>query len=190
MVREKASRARMVSVGGIGLTGARAHLKDGDLDGDDHARLILGPGVVLLAEHHDVHTLGRRKGRERRDGQRSGKSKARGLGASRVAKRVRVSARRETRAGRCRRARCAPSAPVGRRDTHEVSDARSCGAFGRSRDPRASPRQRHPTPVSPAFRSLRFTACVRGKRRKIAPWHQAPDRWEGRGSPCPPRWRA
>ena len=61
------------------MTGARAHLKDGDLDGNDRARLILGPGVVLLAEHHDVHTLGRRKGREGRDGQRSGKSKARGL---------------------------------------------------------------------------------------------------------------
>ena len=36
------------------MTGARAHLKDGDLDGNDRARLILGPGVVLLAEHHDV----------------------------------------------------------------------------------------------------------------------------------------
>lgn len=34
-----------------------SHLEDGDLDGDDHAGLVRGPGVVLLAEHHDVHTL-------------------------------------------------------------------------------------------------------------------------------------
>ena len=39
------------------LGGTRAHLEDGDLDGDDGARLVLGPGVVLLAEHHDVHAL-------------------------------------------------------------------------------------------------------------------------------------
>ena len=48
--------------------GTRAHLEDGDLDGDDGARLVLGPGVVLLAEHHDVHavlTEGRAHGRRR-----------------------------------------------------------------------------------------------------------------------------
>ena len=53
------------------LGGTRAHLEDGDLDGDDGARLVLGPGVVLLAEHHDVHTLGKEgKGGKGRDGQR------------------------------------------------------------------------------------------------------------------------
>ena len=40
-----------------GVTRGSTHLEDGDLDGDDHAGLVLGPGVVLLAEHHDVHTL-------------------------------------------------------------------------------------------------------------------------------------
>ena len=122
-----------------------------------------------------MYTLGRRKGRERRDGQRSGKSKLEGW--ARVEwRKVRAPARRETRAGRCRRARCAPSAPVGRRDTHEVSDrARAARSGGRVIH------ARHPGSVTrrPSRRTLlRFTACVRGKRRKIAPWHQAPDRWE------------
>lgn len=38
------------------------HLEDGNLDGDNHAGLVGGPGVVLLAEHHDVHTLFERAG--------------------------------------------------------------------------------------------------------------------------------
>ena len=92
------------------------------------------------------------------------KIKSSRVGPSRVAKRVRVSARRGTRAERRRRPRCAPSASVGRRDTHEVSEARSCGAFGRSRDPRASPRQRHPTPVSPRI-SLASLHGVRERKK-------------------------
>ena len=39
------------------LGGTRAHLEDGDLDGDDHAGLVRRARVVLLAEHHDVHAL-------------------------------------------------------------------------------------------------------------------------------------
>ena len=43
------------------------HIKHGDLDGDDVARLVGRLGVVLLAERHDVDTLGTKR---RADGRR------------------------------------------------------------------------------------------------------------------------
>ncbi|CAL9758330.1 unnamed protein product [Musa acuminata subsp. burmannicoides] len=48
----------------------RAHVEDGDFNGDHVAGLVGGPGVVLLAEGHDVNALGTQGGPHRRRGRR------------------------------------------------------------------------------------------------------------------------
>ncbi|THU74769.1 hypothetical protein C4D60_Mb04t36920 [Musa balbisiana] len=48
----------------------RAHVEDGDFNGDHVAGLVGGPGVVLLAEGHDVDALGTQGGPHRRRGRR------------------------------------------------------------------------------------------------------------------------
>ena len=148
------------------LGGTRAHLEDGDLDGDDGARLVLGPGVVLLAEHHDVHTLGKEEGAGR-----TGRSALEirsclrvRYGEAKKAKRVRVSARRETRA-RGRRDGDAPQTRgegVGIPIRHPTR-ARTARSSGRVIVASASPGTFPP----PAFRPLRSPdQRTGGKRRK------------------------
>jgi len=98
--------------------GTRAHLEDGDLDGDDGARLVLGPGVVLLAEHHDVHTLGKEEGAGRTGRSaleirsclrvRYGGAK-KGLGSRRAGRRARGGVETATRPKRGARASVYPS---------------------------------------------------------------------------------